>query len=180
MQFFSECMLDMQLWNIKFQTCVLTSGHGGVVSCGHAYSFRTWSGNMWTCILLQDMQDKQWPTCNLRNSVNDRHAIWGFFFFVASLVGNQRNRNCSIIPSCTSCERFLKLEQNEQKKFHSPGNRTGDQAPYKQDMQCWILCQKLCSECNRRHPFPHESRIVPRSVLIPGPVRTCLLGDSRL
>ena len=58
MQFFSECMLDMQLWNIKFQTCVLTSGHGGVVSCGHAYSFRTWSGNMWTCILLQDMQDK--------------------------------------------------------------------------------------------------------------------------
>ena len=58
MQFFSECMLDMQLWNIKFQTCVLTSGHVGVVSCGHAYSFRTWSGNMWTCILLQDMQDK--------------------------------------------------------------------------------------------------------------------------
>ena len=49
-----------------------------------------------------------------------------FFFFVASLVGNQRNRNCSIIPSCTSCERFLKLEQNEQKKIHSPGNRTGD------------------------------------------------------
>ena len=127
MQCFSECMLDMQLWNIKFQTCVLTSGHGGVVSCGHAYSFRTWSGNMWTCILLQDMQDKQWPTCNLRNSVNDRHAIWRcFFFFVASLVGNQRNRNCSIIPSCTSCERFLKLEQNEQKKIHSPGNRTGD------------------------------------------------------
>jgi hypothetical protein len=163
MQFFSECMLDMQLWNIKFQTCVLTSGHGGVVSCGHAYSFRTWSGNMWTC--------------NLGNSVNDRHAIWGilsmtdmqfedFFFFVASLVGNQRNRNCSIIPSCTSCECFLKLEQNEQKKFHSPGNRTGDQAPYKQDMQCWILCQKLCSECNRRRPFPHESRIVPWSAAV--------------
>ena len=39
------------------------------------------------------------------------------FFFVASLVGNQRNRNCSIIPSCTSCERFLKLKQNEQKKI---------------------------------------------------------------
>ena len=79
MQFFSECMLDMQLWNIKFQTCVLTSGHVGVVSCGHAYSFRTWSGNMWTCILLQDMQDKhasKVETCGLKSNAW-RSSAWG-------------------------------------------------------------------------------------------------------
>ena len=38
---YPECMLNMQLWIIKFLTWGLRSWHGGVVSCGHAYYFRT-------------------------------------------------------------------------------------------------------------------------------------------
>ena len=63
---------------------------------------------------------------------------------MASLVGNQRNRNCSIIPSCTSCERFPKLEQNEQKKFTLLGIELGTR--HRINRTCSVeYCAKNCA-----------------------------------